>query len=269
MFYKASHEYVRYMSETNVRVEWHNNIASVIVDRVDSLNALNVSTLREMEKKIDQTADEKADVLLLRGAGDEAFIAGADIGYMQDLSTSEAEEWGDLGHNVAKKLENYPMPTIAAIDGYAFGGGTELSLACDIRIASDDAMLGQTEIEIGIIPGWGGTQRLPRIVGDEMARRMIYLGERIDAETAKQRGLVSEVIPNAEFESRLFGLAEELANKPSFALQTAKQSINQAHEASLEAGLAHEKRAFASLFDTHDQKEGMTAFLEDRNPEFE
>jgi enoyl-CoA hydratase/carnithine racemase len=144
-----------------------------------------------------------------------------------------------------------------------------MAIACDLRVASESAIIGNTEIDLGIIPGWGATQRLPKLVGDETARRMIYLGQRLDAERAHEVGLVGEVVPDDELDERAAELAEEVASKPAFALQTAKQAIAQSYEASQGAGLDYEKRAFASLFGTPDQREGMAAFVEDREPEFE
>ena len=159
--------------------------------------------------------------------------------------------------------------TVAPVNGYAFGGGCEMALACDLRVASESALIGNTEIDLGIIPGWGATQRLPKVVGDELARRMVFLGERLDAETARENGLFGEVVPDDELDDRAEELAGQLAAKPAVALRAAKESINQRYEGSQTAGLAYEKRAFASLFGTPDQREGMAAFVEDREPEFE
>ena len=200
---------------------------------------------------------------------DEAFVAGADISHMVDLSTPEAQAYAELGHRVADAIETFPAPTIAAVDGYAFGGGCELALACDLRVAAESAVLGQTEIDLGIIPGWGGTQRLPALVGDEVARRLIFLGERIDATEAAEVGFVGEVVADDDFEDRIDDLAGELAAKPTTALRAAKEALNAASEGSAATGLALERRAWAGLFGTHDQREGMTAFLEKRDPEFE
>ncbi|WP_226007362.1 enoyl-CoA hydratase/isomerase family protein [Natrinema salinisoli] len=256
------------MSWDTVRLEWDDDVATLTVDRPDALNALNVETLEAMGEAIEEAAEEEARTLVLTGAGD-AFIAGADIKYMQDLSPEDAQAWGELGHDVADALEAFPSPTIAAVNGYAFGGGCEMAIACDLRVASESALIGNTEIDLGIIPGWGATQRLPRLVGDETARRMIFLGERLDADSAAEAGLFGEVVPDDDLEDVVTELADRLAAKPAFAMQTAKQAINQGHAGSQESGLAYEKRAFASLFGTHDQREGMEAFVEDREPEFE
>ncbi|MDB2225636.1 enoyl-CoA hydratase-related protein [Halorubrum ezzemoulense] len=244
-------------------------VATITVDRPEQLNALTAETLEAIEDALDEAAERDARVLVIAGAGDEAFVAGADISHMVDLSTPEAQAYAELGHRVADAIETFPAPTIAAVDGYAFGGGCELALACDLRVAAESAVLGQTEIDLGIIPGWGGTQRLPALVGDEVARRLIFLGERIDATEAAEVGFVGEVVADDDFEDRIDDLAGELAAKPTTALRAAKEALNAASEGSAATGLALERRAWAGLFGTHDQREGMTAFLEKRAPEFE
>lgn len=257
------------MDSEFVTLDWSGDVATLTVDRPEALNALNVETLEAMGEAIAEARDEDARTLVVTGAGEDAFIAGADIAYMQDLSTEEAQAWGALGHEVADALATFPGATVAAVNGFAFGGGCEMAIACDLRVASESAVIGNTEIDLGIIPGWGATQRLPQLVGDETARRMIYLGQRFDAETAHEEGLVGEVVPDDELTDRVEELAAELAEKPAFALQAAKQAIAQQAQASQTAGLDYEKRAFASLFGTPDQREGMAAFVEDREPEFE
>lgn len=257
------------MSWETVTLQWDGSVATLTVDRPEAHNALNVETLEAMLEALEEAADSDARALVVTGAGDDAFIAGADIKYMKELSVEEALEWGALGHRVADAIESFPAPAVAAVNGYAFGGGCEMALACDIRVAGESATIGNTEIDLGIIPGWGATQRLPRIVGDETARRMIYLGERLDAETAAEEGLFGEVVADGELDERAADLADELAAKPAFAMRAAKQSINQHHDGAQSAGLEYEKRAFASLFGTRDQKEGMAAFIEKREADFE
>ena len=258
------------MTWETVTLEWDDDghVATLTVDRPDALNALNVETLEAMLEAIEEATDGDARALVVTGAGD-AFIAGADIKYMRQLSVEEAQAWGELGHAVADAISSFPAPTVAAVNGYAFGGGCEMALACDLRVAGESAIIGNTEIDLGIIPGWGATQRLPRIVGDETARRMIYLGQRLDAESAAEAGLFGEVVADEDLRDVATELAGRLAAKPAFALQAAKQSIDQSYEGSPRAGLDYEKRAFASLFGTHDQREGMEAFVEDREPDFE
>ena len=244
-------------------------VATVTIDRPEQLNALTVETLEAIEEALDEAADRDARALVVAGAGDEAFVAGADISYMVDMSTPEAQAYAELGHRVAEAIETFPAPTVAAVDGYAFGGGCELALACDLRVAAESAVLGQTEIDLGIIPGWGGTQRLPDLVGDEVARRLIFLGERIDASEAAEVGFVGEVVADDAFDDRIDELTGELAAKPATALRAAKEALNAAGDGSAATGLALERRAWAGLFGTHDQREGMAAFLEKREPEFE
>jgi enoyl-CoA hydratase/carnithine racemase len=185
------------------------------------------------------------------------------------MDTAEAQAYAELGHGVANAIESFPAPAIAAINGYAFGGGMELALACDLRVASERAILGQTEIDLGIVPGWGGTQRLPRLVGDEAARRLIYFGDRLDATDALEEGLVGEVVAHGELDDHVADLASDLAAQPATALRAAKEAINASHETGLSAGLDFEARTWAGLFGSHDQREGMQAFLDDRNPDFE
>lgn len=243
-------------------------VTTLTVDRPDKLNSLTVETLHCLEEAIAE-AREEARVLVLTGAGDDAFIAGADISYMQSLEPAAAQDYSELGHAVANGLESFPGPTIAAINGYALGGGCELAIACDLRIASERAVIGQPEVELGIFPGWGGTQRLPRLVGDEMARRLIYLGDRVDAQDANEIGLVGEVVAHDELEERVSGMAQELAAKPRLAIRAAKEALNLERHGDPEAGLAYERRAWSGLFGTPDQREGMAAFLKDREPDFE
>ncbi len=254
---------------SSVALEMADGVATITVNRPEKLNALNRDTLNHLQETVDEAEDAGARVLVFTGAGDKAFIAGADISHMKDLSPTEAHEYAELGHDLIQQVDSFPGPSIAAINGYAFGGGAELALACDLRVASERAVIGQTEIDLGIIPGWGGTQRLPALVGDEMARRLIYFGDRVDASDAHEIGLVGEVTAHEELDDHVHEMATELAEKPRFALATAKEAINKHYEMPLSAGLDFERRAWSGLFGSHDQREGMAAFLEDREPEFE
>jgi enoyl-CoA hydratase len=245
------------------------DVATVTVDRPKHLNALNLETLHELQTRIDEAADADARCLVLEGAGDDAFIAGADIQEMADFSVAEAQEHVDLGQEVVHSLETFDLPTIAAIDGYAFGGGMELALACDLRVASEGSLMGQTELDLGIMPAWGATQRLPDLVGDELARRLVYFSERVDARDALEYGLVGEVVAPGEIDERVSDLAETLASRPRHALSATKAAFDLAGTGSDEGGRRYEGRAWASLFGTEDQAEGMRAFSEDREPEFE
>ncbi|WP_418285055.1 enoyl-CoA hydratase/isomerase family protein [Halorubrum sp. DTA46] len=250
-------------------VDTETGVTTLTVTRPEQLNALTVDTLEAIEEALAEAEAAGARALVIAGAGDDAFVAGADISYMVELSTPEAQAYAELGHRVADALESFPAPTVAAIDGYAFGGGCELALACDLRVAAESAVLGQTEIDLGIIPGWGGTQRLSRLVGDETAKRLVFLGERIDGAEAAEIGFVGEVVDDDAFDERLDELAAELAAKPAFATRAAKEALNAVHDGTQRSGLALERRAWSGLFGTHDQREGMAAFLEKREPEFE
>ncbi|WP_254534961.1 enoyl-CoA hydratase/isomerase family protein [Halomarina litorea] len=253
-------------SET-VLLDREGDVATITVNRPEAMNALNTEVLETLLATIEEASD--ARVLVLTGAGEKAFVGGADIAYMSELSVDEAQEYAELGHRVTDAVEAFPGPVIAAVNGYAFGGGCELALASDLRVASQNAVLGQTEIDLGIVPGWGGTQRLSRIVGDAIARRMVFFGERVDAEDAQRLGLVGNVYAQAELDDEVAAMAQELAEKPAFALRSAKEALNQVHEMSQSAGLAYERRLWSGLFGTHDQREGMEAFVEKRDPDFE
>jgi len=244
-------------------------ITTITVDRPDRLNALNRDTLLALDEALDAAAEHDTRVMVITGAGDDAFVAGADIEQMKDLSVQEAQAFARLGHDVMDRIETFPAPVIAAINGYAFGGGCELALAADLRVASEGALIGQTEIDLGIVPGWGGTQRLAHLVGDELARRLIFFGDRIDAQDADQYGLVGDVVAHDQLDDVVQEMAEDLAAKPAFALQAAKDALNQTRRMDLEDGLRYEQRLWSGLFGTHDQREGMGAFVEDREPDFE
>ena len=253
-----------------VTLDWNDagSVATLTVDRPDKLNALNAATLEAIPQALD-AAREDARAVVVTGAGEKAFVAGADIAHMAELGVAEAYDYCELGHAVMGAVESFPVPVVAAVNGYAFGGGCELALASDIRVASDDALIGQTEIDLGIVPGWGGTQRLARLVDDETARRMVFMGDRLDAAAAEEAGIVGEVVPHEETVDRALEIAERIAEKPRFALRGAKSALNQVHEAPQSSGLEYEKRVWSGLFGTPDQREGMQAFLEDRDPEFE
>ena len=244
-------------------------VALLTVKRPEALNALDLETLRALRDRLAELAgDAETRVVVLTGAGDRAFVAGADIKYMSGLSVLEARAWGELGQAAAELLETMPKPTIAAVNGFALGGGCELALACDLRYASTKAKLGQPEINLAIIPGWGGTQRLARVTSLGFAKELILTGRTVDAEEAARRGLVSAVYEPDELLPKTMETARLLASKSSVALAYAKQAVNLALQGSREAGLAQEASLFAMLFSTEDQREGMTAFVEKREPGF-
>jgi enoyl-CoA hydratase len=233
------------------------------------LNALNGETLTELRDRLRELAlDTDARTVVLTGAGEKAFAAGADITEMTEMTVLEAHGWGMLGHECGRLLESMPKPTIAAVNGFALGGGCELALACDIRYASENAKFGQPEINLSVIPGWGGTQRLARAVGAGLAKDLILTGRTIDAAEALRIGLVSAVYPGAELLDRALETAAGLAKKSPVALSAAKDAANRALQGDLGTGLSYEAILFAALFATEDQVEGMRAFTEKREPDF-
>ncbi len=207
-------------------------------------------------------------MVVLTGSGDRAFVAGADIQYMRRLGVLAAREWGELGHACARLLESMPKPTIAAVNGFALGGGCELALACDLRYASSTAKLGQPEINLGIIPGWGGTQRLARICGIGLAKELILTGRTVDADEALRRGLVNAVFEPGELLGKTLETARLLASRSPLALAYAKEAVNLALQGAQEANLTQEATFFALLFSSGDAKEGMAAFVEKRDARF-
>ncbi|HVA31257.1 MAG TPA: enoyl-CoA hydratase-related protein [Gaiellaceae bacterium] len=242
-------------------------VAVVTIDRQDALNALDVATLTQLRDRLRELAGD-ADVraVVLTGAGEKAFVAGADIKYMSALDPEQAQGWGSLGHEAGRLLETMPKPTIAAINGFALGGGCELALACDIRYASARAKLGQPEINLGIVPGWGGTQRLARICGLGVAKELVYSGRTIDAEEALRIGLVNAIAdPVLE---RGLETAQELAAKSPVALALAKRLCNLTLGVDHAGSLETEAAEFGALFSSEDAKEGLAAFVEKRAPRF-
>jgi enoyl-CoA hydratase len=257
------------MSYENIRFEAVDGIGTLTVDRQPALNALNPPTLREMLRCLREIRREAAlRALILTGAGEKAFIAGADIAAMNKMNVVEAKEMARLGQRLTSALEDLALPVIAAVNGFALGGGMELVMACDLVVASEKARFGQPEINLGIIPGFGGTQRLARTIGAPRARLMIYGGEAIDAETACQWGLVNRVVKPEVLLAEATKLAAMLAAKPKVALAQAKMAIGHGLDLDLENGLRLEAEAFAVTFSTDDRTEGMAAFLGKRPAKF-
>jgi len=251
----------------SVHVARDDSVAVVTIDRPDALNALDVETLTELrDRLLELAADEDARVVVLTGAGEKAFVAGADIKYMSELDPDRAKAWGALGHETGRLLETMPKPTIAAVNGFALGGGCELALACDIRYASSRAKLGQPEINLGIVPGWGGTQRLAHVCGIGVAKELIYTGRTVDAEEALRIGLLN-AIADPVLEKAL-ETAHELAGKSRLALSLAKELCNLTLGVDYTVALASEAERFGALFSSEDAKEGLTAFVEKRAPNF-
>ena len=250
-----------------IQVEVERAVATVTVDRPDAMNALDVTTLTELRDRLAELKDdENVRAVVLTGAGDRAFIAGADIKAMSAMDVAAARSWGELGHAVARRLETMPTPTIAAINGFALGGGCELAAACDIRYASSRAKLGQPEINLGIIPGWGGTQRLARLCGLGFANELILTGRLVEADEALSRGLVDGV--HDPVLDKALETAHLLATKSPVAIAAAKRALNHALQGDHVANLELEYTEFGGLFASEDAKEGLTAFIAKREPTF-
>ena len=250
-----------------IRVELEEAVALVTIDRQEAMNALDVGTLTDLRGRLSElAADESVRVVILTGAREKAFVAGADIKYMSNLDVEAAKAWGALGHEAGRLLETMPKPTIAAINGFALGGGCELALACDIRCAASTAKLGQPEVNLGIIPGWGGTQRLARVCGLGIARELIFTGRIVGADEALRIGLVNAV--HDPVLDKAHEIATLLAAKSTVALRTMKELANRALGGDHEENLAAEGKTFGELFSTEDAKEGLAAFVEKREPKF-
>lgn len=253
---------------THILLEKKGNVAIATIDRPKALNALNSEVLKDLNTLVDEVnADEEIRVLILTGSGEKAFVAGADIGEMSSLSKTEGEAFGKKGNDAFRKLETLPIPTIAAVNGYALGGGCELAMACDIRICADTAVFGQPETGLGITPGFGGTQRLARLVGPGMAKQLIYSARNIKADEALRIGLVNAVYPAEELMPAAEKLAETIAKNAPIAVRACKQAINEGLELPMDEAIVLEEKLFGSCFETEDQKEGMGAFLEKRKHE--
>jgi enoyl-CoA hydratase len=253
----------------SIDVERDGGVATVTVNRPDALNAVDLEHAQELRDRLeDLAAEEDTRVVVLTGAGEKAFIAGADIKYMQALGVLEARRWGELGHACGHLLETMRKPTIAAINGYALGGGLELALACDLRVASATAKLGQPEINLGILPGWGGSIRLARTTTLGYAKELIYTGRNVEAAEALERGLVNAVYEPEELAAKTRELCGTLVGKSPLALAYAKEATNLALQGPHRTNLEIEARLFAMMFSSQDQKEGMAAFVEKREPRF-
>jgi len=252
-----------------VDIEREDGIAVVIMNRPEALNAFNTEQLQAMIEAMRAIRqDSSLRCVIVTGAGERAFAAGADIKEMVNKTPDEARAFAALGHDVAHAIEGLPQPTIAAVNGYAFGGGCEIALACDIRLASDNAVFAQPEVSLGIPPGWGATQRLPRLVGPGIAAEMILTGRRVTAEEALRIGLVNAVVPLPELLPRARDLARQIARNSPRALTAAKRLMSLAFAGHVAKGLETEADVFAESFGTADQREGMQAFLEKRSPVF-
>lgn len=247
-----------------ITYEVEGQIGIITINRPKALNALNSAVLDELDKTLDAVDQEAIRCLILTGAGEKSFVAGADIGEMSTLTKAEGEAFGKKGNDVFRKLETFPIPVIAAVNGFALGGGCEISMSCDIRICSENAVFGQPEVGLGITPGFGGTQRLARIVGTGKAKEMIYGARNIKAEEAYRIGLVNNVYPAEELVPAAKKLASTIARNAPIAVRNCKRAINEGIQVDMDQAIVIEEKLFGSCFETCDQKEGMNAFLEKR-----
>ena len=252
---------------TNVLLEKKGNIAVATINRPKALNALNSDVLTDLGELVDiVNADSEIRALIITGSGEKAFVAGADIGEMSTLTPEEGEAFGKHGNDVFRRIETLPIPTIAAINGFALGGGCELSMSCDIRICADTAVFGQPETGLGITPGFGGTQRLGRLVGMGMAKQLVYSALNIKADEALRIGLVNAVYPQEELLPAALKLAEKIARNAPIAVRNCKKAMNDGISLPIEKAVEVEEKLFGDCFETHDQVEGMQCFLSREKP---
>lgn len=257
------------MSDPTLRVEDHDAVRVVTVHRPDKLNALNSATIEALHRAFEQAAaDETVRVVVLTGAGPKAFVAGADIAEMAGLRAAEGRDFALRGQAMMRCVETLPKPVIAMVNGFALGGGLELAMCCHLRIAADTARLGQPEVNLGLIPGFGGTQRLLRLAGRAATLELCLTGTPVDAERALALGIVNRVVPADELRAQTMALAGQLAKAAPLALRGVLDCVNVGGESAIGEGLAYEAAQFGLMFATEDMREGTRAFLERRAPEF-
>jgi len=257
------------MQFDNIQCEIRKSTAVVTINRPEALNALNRQTLEEIISCFGELGKDSSVLgVIMTGSGDKAFIAGADISYMHGFDALAAREFGRLGQEAMAVIESFQRPVIAAVNGFALGGGCELALACDFRIASENAKFGQPEVNLGVTPGFGGSQRLPRLVGKGLASELLYTGDIIDAGEACRIGLVNRIVPQSQLMDECFAVAKKISMKGPVAVKLCKELVSSGMEMDLARACMYEADLFAMCFTSEDQKEGMTAFLEKRPPEF-
>jgi len=244
-----------------VNCELKDNIAIVTINRPEALNALNSQVLDDLAATFDAIDTNVVRAVVLTGAGEKSFVAGADIGEMSTLTKAEGEAFGKKGNDIFRKIEQFPVPVIAAVNGFALGGGCEISMSCDIRICSENAMFGQPEVGLGITPGFGGTQRLARLIGAGMAKQLIYTARNIKADEALRIGLVNAVYPQEELMAAAEKMASQIAANAPIAVRACKKAINDGLQKDIDEAIVIEEKLFGSCFETEDQKEGMANFL--------
>lgn len=245
-----------------VNVSKSDGICTIKINRPDKLNAMNIEVANDIIKTFKEIeTDDSVKVIVLTGEGDKAFSAGADIAYMSTITPIEAEAYAKVGHLLTYTVENCSRPTIAAINGFALGGGCELALACDIRIAADTVKIGQPEVTIGVCPGWGGTQRLQRIIGISQAKDLIYTGRMVKSDEAKEMGLVNKVVELAKLPEETINMAKMIAQNSAMAVRMSKVAINKGRNSDIDTGLALELYTWGLCFTHPDRAERMTAFV--------
>ena len=247
-----------------VLYEQKGQYAIITINREKALNALNSAVLDELDKTLDSVDLDQVRCLILTGAGQKSFVAGADIGEMSTLTKAEGEAFGKAGNDVFRKIETLPIPVIAAVNGFALGGGCEISMSCDIRLCSENAVFGQPEVGLGITPGFGGTQRMPRLLGRSKAMELILTTNQIKAAEAKEIGLVSKVVPQEELMDTAMALAKDICKNAQVAVRQCKACINHGLQTDILTGVSYEAEAFGLCFATEDQKDAMKAFVEKR-----
>ena len=246
-----------------------NKICTLTINRPDQYNALNRDVLNELDSKLDSIMEENdCRVIILTGKGDKAFIAGADIEAMQKMNANQAQEFSKMGQELTLKIEKYKIPIIAAVNGFALGGGCEFAMACHIRYASENAVFGQPEVSLGLIAGWGGTQRLPRLVGKGKAMEILLSGQNIKADKAYSMGFVNKVVPMDELIPSVEKLAHSITKNAPIAVTATINAVNKGESTALLEGVLKEQEEFSKQFNTEDTREGLAAFLEKRSPEF-
>jgi len=257
------------MDFKNIQIEHNAGLTTVRINRPQAMNALNPDVLLELATfahEINKNPEIK--VVVITGAGDKAFVAGADIAAMKSMTAIEAKQFCDLGHRVMKQIQNAHKPVIAAVNGFCLGGGLELALSCDFIYASENAKLGLPEVNLGIFPGFGGTQRLPRLIGKNKAKELIFTAKMLSAQEGKEWGIVNKVTSQADLLKEVEATAREIMKKGPIAIQLAKQAVNEGTDLDINSGLAIEQALFPTIFSTEDKLEGISAFLEKRKAEF-
>lgn len=249
-----------------IKYEQRGFVGILTIDRQSALNALNGEVLSELEQALDAISMEDTRCLILTGAGEKSFVAGADIGEMSTLTKAEGEKFGKKGNDVFRKIETFPIPIIAAVNGFALGGGCELTLACDIRVAAENAVFAQPEVSLGISAGFGGTQRLTRIIGPSKAKELLYTASKVKAEEALRIGLVNAVYPQNQLMDQCIKMAEKIAQNAPIAVRATKKAINEGMHLDMDTAIGIEVELFGSCFETQDQKNAMGAFVEKLKP---